>query len=81
MTRGPRSEGALRLARIPATQAQIARRIGVRQPTVSNWKCCKVKPDYARRMLLERYYAIPHDAWDRLPQNSDAATTDTTQAA
>jgi hypothetical protein len=25
-------------------------------------------------MLLQKHYEIPHDAWDRLPANSDAAT-------
>ena len=70
MTKLVRSDGARRLGLIPETQRQIARKLGVRQPTVSDWAGGKKKPDYARRMLLERHYAIPHDAWDRLPDAS-----------
>ena len=60
-----RSEGAARLERISETQGQIARKLGVKQPTVSDWACCKKKPDHANRMLLQAHYAIPHDAWDK----------------
>lgn len=63
-----RSEGAARLGRIPETQGQIARKLGVRQPTVSDWVCCKKRPDYANRMLLQQHYEIPHEAWDRPPE-------------
>ena len=73
MTRGTPSEGAVRLGRIPETQGQIARRIGVKQPTVSDWVCFKKKPDYANRMLFQRHYEIPHDAWDRLRDASPEA--------
>jgi transcriptional regulator with XRE-family HTH domain len=67
------NDGAARLACVRGTQGRIARKIGVRQPTVSDWVTGKKKPEHTNRMLLEKNYGIPNDAWDRPAEEPAAA--------
>jgi transcriptional regulator with XRE-family HTH domain len=66
LVKGELSEGA-RLLRSKGRQSEIARRTGVTQATVSFWMNAKYSPDHAARMVLQRVYGIPMDAWDRAP--------------
>jgi transcriptional regulator with XRE-family HTH domain len=57
---------ALRVALVETrvmSQAELARRIGVSQPTVSDWANAKIRPEAHHRQAVERVLGIPADGW------------------
>lgn len=59
-----RNEGSRVLAGVDSIQAEVARRCGVSQATVSNWISGKYTPTIRHRRTLESAYKIPFNAWD-----------------
>lgn len=45
------------------SQSEIARRLGIRQPSVCAWLARRTRPDAERRELIEKLCAIPRGAW------------------
>lgn len=58
-----RSSGSKLLGAVEATQAQIARRIGVSRATVGHWITGRHVPTEAHRDALLAAYRIPRSAW------------------
>lgn len=60
---GGRVRGAVLLARLGITQAEIARRCGVRQAAVSYWSTGFRRPRDEHRVILRDAFGIPLEAW------------------
>lgn len=58
-----RSEGARLLGAVDLRQAEIARRVGVRQPTVAGWVSGQHVPKPKYRKALKLAFGIPFAAW------------------
>lgn len=64
---------ALLAALLAVRQVDLARRLGVSRPILSQWASGARRPAYAGRVALDRELGIPLDAWDRpyvAPANS-----------
>lgn len=62
-----RSRGAVLLARLTQTQAQIAREVSVSVAIVNYWQNGERKPGIGNRKALLARYKIPIEAWDEEP--------------
>lgn len=45
------------------SQTELARRIGVSQPAVSEWMRSGARPEHHHRVAIERLLAIPAEDW------------------
>lgn len=45
------------------SQAELARRLGVSQPSVSEWTRCRSRPETHLRLAIERLLGIPAGDW------------------
>ncbi len=63
----PRTDGLAALRRwldsTSTTQSELARRLGIRQPSVAAWLARDARPDALRREQLETVAGIPRAAW------------------
>jgi transcriptional regulator with XRE-family HTH domain len=58
-----RSEGSRLLGAVEMTQAEIAVRVGVRQPTIAAWISGQHAPKPKYRKILRVAFGIPLEAW------------------
>lgn len=58
-----RSEGSRLLGAVDLTQIEIARRVGVRQPTVAGWIAGQYVPKPKFRKAMQSAFGIPFAAW------------------
>jgi transcriptional regulator with XRE-family HTH domain len=58
-----RSEGSRLLGAVEMTQIEIARRVGVRQPTVAGWISGEHTPKPKFRKTMQVAFGIPFSAW------------------
>ena len=59
-----RSKGSDSLRKVPGTQTEKARRIGVDQATVSLWEAGERSPRRANRRAMVRAWGIEFGWWD-----------------
>lgn len=60
---------------VPGTLTEIGDNVGCRSPqTVLDWRNGAKKPHRMFRAAIRDAYQIPIDAWDRVPEGSDAPT-------
>jgi len=53
---------------IKVSQGQLATRLGVKQEAICHWIRGRNRPNYDRRMALERETGIPAAAWGELTE-------------
>lgn len=73
----PRTDGLAALRQWMAdgvSQSELARRLGIRQPSVAAWLSRDARPDALRRVLLESVAGIPRDAWLTSAERARLAT-------
>ena len=73
--------GPLRFSEKSLTETELARRVGVSQPSVRKWIHQAAKPEAHHRKALERILGIPEDDWMDAAERAIAEGTGEDDAA
>lgn len=66
-----RSKGAVIFATRAETQAELAAKLRVSQPTIALWRSGQRTPYLANRKLIASKFKIPIEAWDEPPETPE----------